>query len=224
MIIVDNFSLSFGSEKVLKNISFTLQPGRPLAIIGESGAGKTSLAHALMGMSGNSDNMHSSGTILCDDFSVTTADEKSLRSYRGNRAALVVQHLADVLNPQLPVLEQVIEAALVHRIMPRQKALEKGGTLLEQMGIAARYHACYPKQFSGGQVQRIMLAMALINNPALLILDEPTAALDPETRGQLFETLADVGKNRCMLLITHDFDALFFMAARCWKLAQPKRL
>lgn len=203
MIEVENLSVRYGRLAVLDRVSFTLTPGRPLVVIGESGAGKTSLAKALMRLSDGC----VEGRLWFDGDDVMAFDERRLRRYRGRQAALVVQATADALNPQMKVLDQVVDAMTAHG-WPLRDARERALSLLRRQGLASDVAGRFPAGLSGGEIQRVLLAMALANRPALLILDEPTAALDPDTRRQALATIREVSRDGCVLLITHDFEAM----------------
>ena len=185
----------------MKNVSTTISCGEPLAIIGESGSGKSSLAKALMGLSPGT----VTGRILVNGQDVTTYDAKRLRAYRGKKAALVVQALGDVLNPHMKVIDQVADAMICHDTAKGTLAAEKAANLLRQWHVPEEIWKSYPKGLSGGEVQRILLAMALSNDPSFLILDEPTAALDPKTCDQVTSMIAKICISRYVLLFTHDF-------------------
>ncbi|NDY58844.1 ABC transporter ATP-binding protein [Desulfovibrio sulfodismutans] len=204
MIAIDDLGVRHGETPVLAGVSLTLVPGRPVALVGESGAGKTSLALALMRLSPGQ--VH--GRLRIDGEDVMAFDAGRLRRYRGGQAALVVQAVGEALNPHMRVLDQVVEAMTCQGTAAASKAATRALALLAAQGIEEDTAARYPAGLSGGETQRILLAMALANDPALLILDEPTAALDPASRATALATIKEAARDRCVLFITHDFAAV----------------
>jgi peptide/nickel transport system ATP-binding protein len=204
MIAIDDLGVRHGETPVLAGVSLTLVPGRPVALVGESGAGKTSLALALMRLSPGQ--VH--GRLRIDGEDVMAFDAGRLRRYRGGQAALVVQAAGEALNPHMRVLDQVVEAMTCQGTAAAEKARTRALALLAAQGIGEDTAARYPAGLSGGETQRILLAMALANDPALLILDEPTAALDPASRATALATIKEAARDRCVLFITHDFAAV----------------
>lgn len=203
MIRAENVSLRYADRQVLTNISFTVERGKPLVIVGESGAGKTSLARTLMGLSDG----QVSGRVLFDDNDILGFDEAAWRRFRGLRAALVMQSVADSLNPHLTVLDQVADGMVSHGTASWRKARSRARSLLQAQGLSAEIGNRTPAGLSGGELQRILLAMALANDPDLLILDEPTAALDGQARQTCLATLKAEASHRHIILITHDIQA-----------------
>lgn len=203
MITVDGLSVWSEDVQILHRVSFTLSVGRPLVIVGESGAGKTTLALSLMRLWRG----RTEGRVLVGGEDVLALDEKRLRRYRGRQAALVVQAVGDALNPHLRVIDQVAEAMLSHGTVARSEARSHAAAMLRRQGLGQNVGERFPAGLSGGEIQRVLLAMALANDPALLILDEPTAALDPDARRHCLDIIKSEAQRRYTLLITHDFDA-----------------
>ncbi|WP_147164717.1 ABC transporter ATP-binding protein [Pararhodospirillum oryzae] len=191
--------MTIETTRVLSGVSFTLTRGRVLAVVGESGAGKTTLARALMRLGPG----QASGRVLFGDEDVLGFDGPRLRRYRGGEVALVVQALGDALNPQLKVVDQIADAGGRHPAEARARAR----VLLARQGLDPAVLERYPRGLSGGEIQRILLAQALAEDPDALILDEPTAALDPQARRVALDILAEAARDRAVLLITHDFNA-----------------
>ncbi len=202
MIEVEDLTVRHGEVAVLDRVSFCLRPGRPLAVVGESGGGKTSLAQALMGLSSG----RVTGRVWIGGEDMLTFDARRLRRYRGRRAALVIQAAADALNPHLRVAEQVADAITSHGLAAPTEARRRAERLLAEQGLPAAIGGRHPAGLSGGEIQRVLLAMALANTPDLLILDEPTAALDRDTRDHVLSVVRLAARDRCCLLITHDFE------------------
>ncbi len=189
----------------LDRVCLQLRPGQVTALVGESGSGKTTFGKALMGLL--PPNAEVRGSIRLDDLEVASLNEAACRSFRWSRVAMVFQNGAANLNPVHRLAEQVAEPLVQRGGMNCRAALELAEKALEEMGLPASLARRYPHELSGGQVQRGLLAMALILDPELLILDEPTAALDAGFKsfvGRLIRDLRNRGKT--VLLISHDLD------------------
>ena len=188
----------------LDQVDLTLAPGRITALVGESGSGKTTLGKAIMGLL--PDNARVQGEILMDQDNLLDFDEARMTRIRWATAAMVFQNGAANLNPVHRLKDQVAEP-LIQRGTPKKQALELAETRLTAMGLARELADRYPHELSGGQVQRGLLAMGLILDPPLLILDEPTAALDAVTKSFIADVIQDCRtQNKSILLITHDLD------------------
>ena len=207
LIEVENLSVAFGAKRVVDGVSFTLERGETLALVGESGSGKSVTALSLLQLlpSGGS---NPTGSIMLNDRQMMGADADTLHRTRGELAGIVFQEPMTSLNPLHRIGHQVAEAITLHRRVPAHSLRERVIEALGQAGFAdaeSRLEA-YPHQLSGGQRQRVMIAMALANNPALLIADEPTTALDVTIQAQILKLLTRLRTERRMalLLITHD--------------------
>ncbi|MEZ5838708.1 MAG: ATP-binding cassette domain-containing protein [Geminicoccaceae bacterium] len=214
MIQVQSLCLSFGERRILDGISFTVARGETLAIIGGSGVGKTSLARLLMGLlpSGPATKARSgfrwSGKVLVDELDVLRAKQRELRRFRGRQAGMITQALADALNPHLTVRQHLREVMYLHRLP---------GTVEEvcaACNIPVRLCNRYPAGLSGGEIQRVLTALAMLPRPPVLILDEPTASLDGANRARAVEAFRRDQQSRCQLLITHDHDLARELADR----------
>ena len=207
LLAVENLSVCFGDRHVVENASFRLDRGETLALVGESGSGKTLTALSLLQLLPPGAR-NDAGRILLGGQSVLDADPETLRMMRGGVAGMVFQEPMTSLNPLHRIGRQVAEAIRTHRRMPRAALRERVVALLEQAGFddAAHRLDAFPHQLSGGQRQRAMIAMALANDPALLIADEPTTALDVTIQAQILALLAGFKASRglALLLITHD--------------------
>lgn len=230
LLQIDNFHLSFGKKKVLKDINLEIDNREVLAVVGESGAGKTTLGLSVGGMAGRADpaagrnerNGQTEGRIVFKDRDILPLSEEELRQIRWKDISFVFQNVGNALNPVLPVLEQVAEPYWVHGLGSRVQAEEQARKMLEQVSFPMVKCSSYPHQLSGGEIQRALIAMALINNPQLLILDEPTAALDPITKREIISLLIQIAKNCAMLLITHDLAVASAISTRTAVLYQGK--
>lgn len=220
VVEVDRFGVELpaasGTARPVRGVSLNLREGEVLAVVGESGAGKSMLAGALLGLLPRGARVHGSVRFRGRDvFSMPAAERRALR---GNRIAMVFQEPLTSLNPLLTVGFQLTEAIRAHRAISRRAAAEDAATALEQVGIgqAHRRLSSYPHEFSGGMRQRIMIAMAIVNEPDVLVADEPTTALDVTVQSQVLETLRQVRDARglALVLVTHDLGVVAAMADR----------
>lgn len=214
LLTVENLDIRFQlhdkTVHAVRNISFKVAKGETLALVGESGSGKSVTAMSLMRLlPENSTRYGQDSRITFDGTSILDADEKTLRSLRGGRISFIFQEPMTSLNPFMKIGTQLMEALRVHnKTITRKAARERILDLLNRVGIreAERRLKQYPHEFSGGQLQRIMIAMALLNDPALLIADEPTTALDVTIQAEILDLLHDLQKQMGMaiIFITHD--------------------
>lgn len=197
---------------LLKDISFRLEKGKILGIVGESGSGKTTLALTILGLLPFKHGRISKGDIVFKGKNLLHQDEEAWSSLRGNKLSIIFQEPFAHFNPSLSVGEQVAEILRLHQSMPYPLARTKTVDLLKRLGIqeAGEKFDTLPGQWSGGQLQRAMIAMALLNGPDVLIADEPTSALDPVTFKEILNLLKEEIKVRGMglILITHDIPSL----------------
>ncbi|HEY6431410.1 MAG TPA: dipeptide ABC transporter ATP-binding protein [Acetobacteraceae bacterium] len=207
LVEVTNLSVAFGETRVVDDVSFTLDRGQTLALVGESGSGKSLTALSLLQLLPHAAS-NPTGRIMLDGESMIGARPAVLHRARGDVAGIVFQEPMTSLNPLHRVGRQVAEAITLHRDIPRRQLRERVIEALNQAGFAEAEHrlGAFPHQLSGGQRQRVMIAMALANDPALLIADEPTTALDVTIQAQILELLAElkVARRLALLLITHD--------------------
>ena len=207
LVAVENLSVAFGAKRVVGGVSFTLDRGETLALVGESGSGKSVTALSLLQLlpSGGS---NPAGSIRLDGQQMIGAAPDALHRARGDLAGIVFQEPMTSLNPLHRVGRQVAEALTLHRRLPADQLRVRVIESLNQAGFADAEHRleAFPHQLSGGQRQRVMIAMALANDPALLIADEPTTALDVTIQAQILQLLARLRTERqlALLLITHD--------------------
>ncbi|KJS79762.1 MAG: peptide ABC transporter ATPase [Peptococcaceae bacterium BICA1-8] len=200
MLAIKGLTVTYGSDRVLKGINLEVDKGDVLAVIGESGAGKTTLALGLMGLcSGRVE-----GQIIYKGRNLMDLSPEEQRLLRWNDLSMVFQDLNRSLNPVLTVFEQLLEPMLEHLLCTRQEAKKRANMLLTQVGLTLEQGDSYPHQLSGGEKQRVLIAMALTNDPDLLILDEPTAALDAITKVEIMQLLREVAVTKTVVLVTHD--------------------
>jgi len=211
LLSIRDLNVSFPAGKstfhAVRGISLSLASGSVLALVGESGSGKSMTALSIMRLIPPPGYL-GSGEIIFEGQDLLTLPEEALRTIRGRRISMVFQEPMTSLNPVLRIADQLCEPLILHLGLSRQDARDRGVELLSNVGIpsAGDRMRDYPHQLSGGMRQRVMIAMALACNPALLIADEPTTALDVTIQAQILELL-DTQKRSgglSMLLITHD--------------------
>jgi peptide/nickel transport system ATP-binding protein len=190
----------------LSGINITIARGEIVGLMGESGAGKTTLALALLRLL-QSPGSHESGYIRFDSLPILSMSEAELRYVRGARISIIYQD-ATILNPVIRVGDQLTEVLRAHRDWTTERCREESNQLLKEMGFeeVQQIYASYPHQLSGGQRQRIVVALALVCRPALVIADEPTASLDPDTALSIVERFKILNRsfNTSFLIISHD--------------------
>jgi len=220
ILIVNNLvtQLKIGDStfKVVEDVSFKLYPGRTLAIVGESGCGKSLTALSIMGIVPTPPVLHPQGEIIYQNRNLLTLPEKEMRKIRGARIAMIFQDPSSALNPVYTVGEQLIEVAELHLGLYGEEAVERAITALTEVSIQNPRQRMneYPHQLSGGMKQRVMIAMALMCEPDILIADEPTTALDVTIQAQILNLIKALQKRMGMalLLITHDLGIVAEMA------------
>jgi len=189
----------------LDRVSLSLKPGRITALVGESGSGKTTLGKAMMGLL--PDNAGISGSVKLDKAELTGLDESRFNEIRWSRVAMVFQNGAANLNPAHRIIDQVAEPLIQHGRTDTTGARERSEKALERMGILPEQGLRFPHELSGGEIQRGLLAMALIMDPEVVVLDEPTSALDAMSKAFVAQVIRDVrNQGTSVLLITHDLD------------------
>ena len=192
--------------RAVNGVSFTLEKGKTLGLVGETGAGKTTIAKASMRILPDVAAKITGGEILVDGESVLDKTEEQMRAFRGKKAAMIFQDPMTALNPLMTVGDQILEVLLLHNDYDKKTGMEKAGDMLEMVGIPRERYVEYPHQFSGGMKQRVVIAMALACDPELLLADEPTTALDVTIQAQVLDLIRELKEkyNTSMILITHD--------------------
>ncbi|MGR3453747.1 ABC transporter ATP-binding protein [Pseudooceanicola sp.] len=210
--LVEVSDLSFGFKgqgvDLVDGVSLTLNRNETLCIVGESGCGKSVTALSLMGLLPPDATRITSGSITFEGEAIPADDFRRLAKLRGDRMAMIFQEPMTSLNPAFRIGDQITEAVQAHRGCGKAEARDRALLALEQVGIPAAQQRLdeYPHQLSGGMRQRVMIAMALVNDPAVLIADEPTTALDVTVQAQILDLIASLQDRSGMgtIMITHD--------------------
>ncbi|MGN6430144.1 MAG: ABC transporter ATP-binding protein [Gaiellaceae bacterium] len=201
------FQTDDGIVKAVDGVSFSVDKGKTLGIVGESGSGKSVTCLTIMGLNDRK-NTITSGEAIFGGENLLTTGARRLREIRGNDMAMIFQDPMTSLNPVHSIGTQLIEAVQLHRDVSKKGARARALELLKAVGIprAERRLEDYPHQFSGGMRQRVMIAMALVNDPDLLIADEPTTALDVTTQAQIMSLITRLQEEfgSAIIMITHD--------------------
>ena len=207
-----------GVARAVDGVSFDVHPGETLCVVGESGSGKSVTALSLLRLVDPPGRIEAGSRIVFEGRDLMTASEEEVRRLRGNRIAMVFQEPMSALNPVFTVGDQVAEVARIHDNASRRAAWDRAVEMLSLVGIPdpAQRARQYPHEMSGGMRQRVLIAMALVMNPALLIADEPTTALDVTIQAQILELLASVQQRfgTAIILITHDLGVVAEAADR----------
>lgn len=210
-----HFPTEDGLVKSVDGLTFEVEAGKTLGIVGESGSGKSVTSQAIMGLHRGS-RARLSGQILLEGQDLLTMSEADLRRLRGDQMAMIFQDPLSSLHPYYTIGNQISEGVRVHHDMSKSAAKRLTIEMLERVGIpnAPKRFDQYPHEFSGGMRQRAMIAMALINNPRLIIADEPTTALDVTVQAQILDLLMDLQREfgSAIIIITHDLGVVAQMA------------
>ena len=229
------FQTDDGIVKAVDGVSFSVEKGKTLGIVGESGSGKSVTCLTIMGLNDRKKTI-TSGEALFNGENLLTTGSRRLREIRGNDVAMIFQDPMTSLNPVHSIGTQLVEAVQLHRDVSKKGARARALELLKAVGIprADRRIDDYPHQFSGGMRQRVMIAMALVNDPDLLIADEPTTALDVTTQAQIMTLINRLQEEfgSAIIIITHDLgvvaeaadDVLVMYAARVAEQAPVNKL
>ncbi len=210
LLEVNNLSVQYTSGgrviHAVNDVSFTLEKGKTLALVGETGAGKTTIAKSILRILPEPQGKITAGEIVFNGDNLLDYSQKKMREIRGGKISMIFQDPMTALNPVLTVGNQIADVFRQHQEQTTRTALEQAGDMLELVGIPRQRVNEYPHQFSGGMRQRVVIAIALACKPALLLADEPTTALDVTIQAQVLNMIADLRKQltTAMILITHD--------------------
>ena len=222
LLKIKNLTVEYHTDEevvhAVNNVSLEINYGENVALVGETGAGKTSIAKAILRILPQRQSRIVSGKIFVNGQDINKLDEKAMRKIRGNKIAMIFQDPMTSLNPVEKVGDQIAEAIEIHEKVSRAEALRRAIDMMELVGIPGERSSEYPHQFSGGMKQRVVIAMALACKPELLLADEPTSALDVTIQAQVLEMMQQLREklNTSVLMITHD---LGIVAQMCEKVA-----
>lgn len=214
LLEINNLSVQYetfdGIVKAVNGVSLTLNRGETLGLVGETGAGKTTIAKSILRILPVPPARITSGKILLNGENLLDRTEKEMRKLRGKQISMIFQDPMSALNPVYTVGDQIKESIVLHEKTDRGEAVEKSMKMLETVGIPRDRFFDYPHQFSGGMKQRVVIAIALACDPALLLADEPTTALDVTIQAQVLELMQElkVKLNTSMIMITHDLGVI----------------
>ncbi len=215
LLAVRDLRVAFGGRAAVRGVSFSLAAGETLGLVGESGSGKSVTSLAVMRLLGASAQI--AGSVQLLDEELLALPEQAMRQHRGSSVAMVFQEPMTALNPVMTVGRQIGEALLAHHPKtPRAVVKARVSAAMREVGLPEQRIGDYPHQFSGGQRQRIVIAMALMNQPRLLIADEPTTALDVTVQAQVLALLRELKERHklSMLFISHDLAVVAQVADR----------
>jgi oligopeptide/dipeptide ABC transporter ATP-binding protein len=212
------FYTGAGVARAVDGVSFTIGAGETLGLVGESGCGKSVTALSILRLVQQPGRIEPGSRIMFENQDLLQLDDAGIRRVRGNRIAMIFQEPMTALNPVFTVGDQIAEVARVHASASRRAAWDRAVEMLTMVGIPAPADRAsqYPHQLSGGMRQRVLIAMALVMNPALVIADEPTTALDVTIQAQILELLADLQQRlgTSIAMITHDLGVIAEVASR----------
>ena len=213
-----SFDTYAGEVQAVRGVSYHVDEGEVLAVVGESGCGKSVTAQTIMKLNPMPPARIKSGELTLDGIDIINTSEEDMQKIRGKEVSMIFQDPMTCLNPTMPVGKQIVEAIKHHQKLNKQEAQAKAIEMLKKVQIpnAEERAKQYPHQFSGGMRQRAMIAMALSCNPKLLIADEPTTALDVTIQAQIIDLLAEIRKElgTAIILITHDLGVVASLADR----------
>ena len=214
--LVVEFTTDGSVVHAVNGVSFDINKGETLGLVGETGAGKTTIAKAILGILPDPPAKVRNGSITFEGQDLLSLPEKEMRKVRGKRISMIFQDPMTALNPIFTVGDQIAEAILLHEKMSKAESEKRAVDMLELVGIPGERYKEYPHQFSGGMKQRVVIAMALACNPELLLADEPTTALDVTIQAQVLEMMANLKEklNTSVLMITHDLGIVAEMCDR----------
>jgi peptide/nickel transport system ATP-binding protein len=210
LLEIKDLRVSYGQDVVLNGIDLELGSGETLAIVGESGTGKTTLGLSIMRLAEGAVR----GTIRFNGKNLLSLTDNEMQQIRWSQIAMVFQNANNVLNPVYTILNQIMEPMVEHGLKSKEEARGRAEELLRYFGFPGDRFSAYPHQLSGGEQQRVLLAMAIANNPELLILDEPLSSLDAAAKAEVANLLKETNRHGAKLVATHDLDTASKLADR----------
>ena len=208
--LVVEYNTDDGRVQAVNGVSLSLNRGETLGLVGETGAGKTTIAKSILRILPTPPANVRSGNIVYEGQDLTALSEKEMQKIRGHKISMIFQDPMSALNPVYTVGEQIGESIRIHQRASHAEAAKLAGDMLEMVGIPRERYGEYPHQFSGGMKQRIVIAIALACRPQLLLADEPTTALDVTIQAQVLELMNDLKRElgTSMIMITHDLGVI----------------
>jgi peptide/nickel transport system ATP-binding protein len=219
LLAVEDLSVEYlrqaGDLRVVDGVSFSIGPGEVFGLAGESGSGKSTIALSLVRLL-RPPGVITGGRVLCEGKDVLAMSEAELRTFRWRRVSLVTQEAMNALNPMLTVSEQLADPILAHEKVSGRVARDRAALLLDLVGMDRRYAGSYPHELSGGMRQRVVIAMALALRPALIIMDEPTTALDVVVQNEILSHITALREKLgfSILFIGHDLSLMLSFCSR----------
>ncbi len=211
-----SFETFFGEVEAVRGVSFDVEKKQTVAIVGESGCGKSVTANSIMKLLPQPPAVYKRGSILFDGEDLVKKSNKSMESIRGNKISMVFQDPMTSLNPTMKVGKQIMEGLIKHQKLSKDEAKQRAVEILDMVSVprAASRINQYPHEFSGGMRQRVMIAIAMVSRPKLMIADEPTTALDVTVQAQILDLMKELQDQLDMsiILITHDLGVVADMS------------
>lgn len=210
LLEIENLIIQYNTEdgiaKAVNGIDLFIEKGKTIGLVGETGAGKTTVGLSILNLIPEPAGEIINGSIKVDGIEILKKTEKELEKIRGSIVSMIFQDPMTALNPIIRVGDQIAEVISIHQKLKGEKAKKKAEEMLELVGIPKERFTEYPHQFSGGMKQRVIIAIALASNPKLLIADEPTTALDVTIQAQVLELMRELREKleMSMIMITHD--------------------
>ncbi len=210
LLQVKNLTVEYTSEgdviHAVNHVDFSLEKGKTIGLVGETGAGKTSIAKAILRILPEPPAHVPNGEIFFEGKDLLKLSEKDMQKIRGKKISMIFQDPMTALNPIMRIGEQIAEVIELHEKCGKAESVKKAKEMLEMVGIPGERYYEYPHQFSGGMKQRVVIAMALACSPELLLADEPTTALDVTIQAQVLDMIKDLRQKlgTSMIMITHD--------------------
>lgn len=215
MLQITDLNIAYQKTPIVKHLSMQVQPREIVGIVGESGSGKSTLIRSILGILGNGGKV-TSGEILFENEALQNKKNAAMRELRGSRIAMIFQHPERSFDPTYTIEMQFYECMRVHRKITKEQAIARAETLLRELNFPEpkQILKAYPFELSGGMCQRVAIALAMANQPKLLLADEPTSALDVTVQAQVVQVMMDLRDklDTAILIVTHNMGVVAYMA------------